>query len=180
MEKSDIDYLFYDGPILIPYHKHPVIHCLHEGSFNCDKCGNPKNNEQNAINGESQSKKGSFFCTYCDYDFCDDCFEELELYKIVFYDPSKIKSKNLPKNQQDFSEKGWKYFKCHKHEMPKIVKGMENYNWIWYCSYCQKEYQTYHNVVGNDIYNNVMLYYCSICNYSLCLECVEKIKFELQ
>ena len=92
MEKFNIAELFYSSPILIPNHEHPLIHCFHpnESGFTCNNPDHEKINK-NKLNekkqkGEEKEILRSFFCSFCDYDICDNCFRELELYKIVFYD----------------------------------------------------------------------------------------------
>ena len=167
METFNIAERFYAGPILIPYHIHPVIHCIHDST--CDKCN-------------KRCEEGSFCCTFCDYDCCDNCFKELELYKILFYNPLINPNEQKPKKKEsksklDFSDKGWILFKCHQiHSLPKIAKGSETYDWNWQCSNCKQFFNTYNMNDPNNIIVHSELYYCSLCNYSLCLSCAEKNK----
>ena len=103
---------FYHRPILIPNHPHPLIHRYDEKErdFSCNNpdCKKPEGN--------------SFRCTFCNYDICDKCFGEIELYKIIFYDENRVKNKNPPSTEEDLQGLGWKKFSYHQHEMPKIKK----------------------------------------------------------
>ena len=152
---------FYHRPILIPNHPHPLIHRYDEKErdFSCNNpdCKKPEGN--------------SFRCTFCNYDICDKCFGEIELYKIVFYDENRVKNKNPPSTEEDLQGLGWKKFSYHQHEMPKIKK----HNLIWSCSKCEKNYKTNDipNEVAKDYIVNDRYYYCSLCNYSLCLDCAK-------
>lgn len=171
MASFDILERFYYDLILIPYHEHPLMHCYL--SFTCDQCHKGK--------GEGWS----FICTYCNYNCCEDCFKKLELYKILFYHPTdekqeKFKKKFVQESLQDFSDLKFEVFKCEnkceeKHALPLIKEGSANFDWIWICSNCKITYHTYESEEHDNL-----LYYCSICNYMLCLECAYKIKPELK
>ena len=178
MEKFNIAELFYSSPILIPNHEHPLIHCFHpnESGFTCN---NPDHEKINANKLNEKKQKGeekeilrSFFCSFCDYDICDNCFRELELYKIVFYDPNQIRNKKIKGTGQVYRDKGWKKFNCHIHEMPLIIKGQDSFIWNWKCVKCNNLYYT--NDYNNDCLVKNELYYCTLCNYSLCPECADK------
>ena len=153
---------FYHRPILIPHHPHPLIHCYHE-----------KEKEFSCNNPDCKKNEGdSFRCTFCNYDICDKCFEEIELYKIIFYDEKKVKNKNPPSTGQDFGGLGWKNFSYHQHAMPTIVKK----ELIWCCSNCEKLYKTSNDIQNEEAKDYIVCdkyYYCSLCNYSLCLDCAK-------
>ena len=169
--KSNIAELFYASPILVPIHDHPVFHCLHDNTFNCEFCKTAFNIGYNEIN-----PMGSFYCTLCDTDICDNCFGEIELYKIVFYDSTLVEKKEKEEiiNTQDFSDRGWIKFDCHIHSLPRIIKGNDHFGWDYQCSKCEKQYVTYVPENQENVYFSKELYYCAICNYCLCIECSEK------
>ena len=174
MKKFNIADKFYERPILIPNHEHPLIHCFHPEGFTCN---NEPEHEILKKKGKIKIKQDpdktspSFFCSFCNYDICDDCFEQLELYKIVFYDPKKIKNKNLKPPDESFRGLGWKKFKCHIHEMPLIMKGDNQLNWHWKCEECHTQYFTDN---FKDQLQQDKLYYCTLCGYSLCPGCADR------
>ena len=172
MSNFNISEKFYDGPILIPHHEHPVIHCFHDNTFNCNICKSAFIEEKQA---QKINKMGSFCCTLCNLDICDNCFGEIELYKIVFYEPNQIKNKDNLNNNLELSDRGWKKFKCHHiHSMPLIIKGTDQFGWEYICSECHKSYATYSTNNQENVYISKYLYYCSICDYCLCIECAKK------
>lgn len=169
ISKSNIAEIFYESPILVPSHDHPMFHCFHYTTFKCENCKRDFKSEDNEVN-----PVGSFYCTLCDMDICDYCFGEIELYKIVFYDANLVKNKNKMMNTQDFSDRGWGKFNCHIHSLPRIIKGTDHFGWDYKCSECHKHYVTYDPENQENIYFSRELYYCSVCNYCLCIECSEK------
>ena len=175
MSNFNIAEKFYEGAILIPHHEHPVFHCFHDDTFNCNVCKKAFTIEKEK--DSNINKTGCFCCTLCNVDICDICFGEIELYKIVFYDdPNIIKNKDKFNNTLELSDRGWKKFKCHTHSMPLIIKGSDQFGWNYECSACHRLYVTYNPQDQNmeNIFISKYLYYCSLCNYCLCCECAEK------
>ena len=168
--------IFYTEPILIPYHPHPLIHCLHDKGYTCNSYINLINNNEIEKNDTNHRGTGcSFFCTFCNYDICEECFENIELYKIIFYAQNLIKKGPELKMTEDFSYLDWKKFKCHEHPMPEIIKNYIPFNWI--CSECKKNYITAKDEKNaNELNYEVVgkFYICSLCSYILCQTCAVK------
>ena len=140
-------------PILIETHKHPLIFCSTKriDGWSCDKCSS-----------SNKCSTPSFYCTYCDYDLCQNCLGNHRLNEIKRY---KRNLSNFSNIKQD-GEKSFNWqisFPNHNHLLSLLKK--EN-NCIWKCSNCKKEYKN----------NNIFSYYCSLCDYNICELCNNKIK----
>ena len=64
---------FLDFPIIINAHEHPLLlcYCQRQNGWSCDKCSRDYNNNT-----------PSFYCSYCDYDLCQNCLGEYKLNQI--------------------------------------------------------------------------------------------------
>ena len=139
--------------IMTEYHSHPLYSCLtpQRAQFNkfwtCKSCRCNYN-----------FNIPSYYCTACDYDLCQKCLLQSQLFKIQLYDYSKRENFNVGANPNHNNYKQH----IHKHIMVLIL--IENYNpneqYVLHCRGCRC-----------DIRNNEYFYYCSLCNYYVCQNC---------
>ena len=156
-KNNEIIYLI-SPPIFMPdIHKHPLLYChpLERKNYSlkwyCDKC---KSN-----NFFHQS---SFYCTFCDFDLCQNCLGEYQIDQIKFYNSNSNESNELKKIEQNENNFKWqKKFKNHNHLLTLIQK--ENKESSWTCDNCSKSFS-----------NNSSSYYCSLCDYDICKDCSEE------
>ena len=141
-------------PIIIKNHPHPLIFCktLDRSKFgtswNCNNCFEKYTYDQ-----------PSFYCTFCDYDICRKCVENLKLNEIHFYDFCKNKIDiHLPSNGNfNWTQK----YIFHEHLLTHIIR--QNQNFFWCCDSCHNNYL-----------NLCSSYHCSLCNYDICFNCFFK------
>ena len=141
-----------NSSILIQSHCHPLIYCFTRDrekfgdSWKCNKCG-----------GIYLYTTPSFYCIYCDFDICAKCILQHQLFEIVLYDYNSNLFNNILNNPMTIFK--WQYiYPCHNHLITLIKKVNNNYSWR--CTNCKNTYG-----------NQVALYYCSLCDYSLCQIC---------
>ena len=138
--------------IKIEAHPHPLYSCflIRNQNQNGWTCGNCGNNYGITI--------PSFYCTNCDYSFCQNCLMQYPLYKIRFYDYSTNKDFNVGINQNNSN-----YYNPNIHKHPLAVIQIENYqnaNYVIHCLNCK-----------GDIKLSDSFYYCSLCNFYVCGNC---------
>ena len=138
-------------------HLHPLIYSYsldrnkYGSSWNCNIC-----------NSQFNYNNPSFYCTFCDFDLCQNCLAEYKLDQIIFYDCNENDANNLKNIQQNSNNFQWqKKFKNHIHFLTLIVK--QNKTFSWKCNKCS---QTYQNIESS--------YYCSLCDYYICKNCIEE------
>ena len=139
--------------IIIEAHPHPLYSCyvIRNQNFNCWTCNNCGNNYELNI--------PSFYCTYCDYNFCQNCLMQYPLYKIRFYDYSKNGDFNADMNQNNSN---YYNFNIHKHSLAVIqMENYENNKYIIHCKACKG------NIKSSDSF-----YYCTLCNFYVCANCI--------
>ena len=140
-------------------HEHPLLFCSpldrkqYGNSWSCNKCKSTYN-----------YKTSSFYCTFCDFDLCPKCLAEYQLYQIKFYNCKSNEANNLKLIQQNQNNFQWqKKFKNHNHLLTLIQK--ENKNFSWTCDNCSKNYK-----------NTESSFYCSLCDYDVCKQCLVEEK----
>ena len=142
-----------NSPILVLDHKHPLIYSLtldrskFGTSWRCNKCSSifPYN-------------VPTFYCIFCDFDLCEKCLLQHQLFEIILYD-YQYHLFDLTPNSNNQLFKWQSIFPCHQHLLTLIKKVNNNYNWK-----C--------NVCGMFFNNNQAFYYCSLCDFYLCQKCV--------
>ena len=139
---------FINFPILISDHIHPLILCNCQRGRNfkgwvCDKCSS-----------NYSSTIPSFYCTYCDYDLCQNCLGEYKLKEIKKYN-CNLKNRITAKNNSNEVFPWQIDYPNHKHFLSHVKK-MNN----WFCDSCKQNF--------NDKNNS---YYCSLCDYDICYKC---------
>ena len=143
-------------PILIKTHEHPLILCSTKRAegWSCDECSS-----------SFKSYQPSFYCTFCDYDLCQNCLGNLRLNDIKKYKVYLSNFRNLKSVSKTIFN--WQIqFPKHIHLLSSIKK---TNNFCQFCNECKKEY--------ND---NFFSYYCSLCDYNICEECFSKNKNTLR
>ena len=142
---------FIDFPILIADHPHPLILCICQRG----KDNNYKGWICNKCSSNYSSNTPSFYCTYCDYDLCQNCLGE---YKLKSIDRYNYNFKNNNNNTKKDSNKifPWQIdYPNHQHFLSHVKK-MNN----WFCDSC-----------GYNCNNRSNSYYCSLCDYDICYKC---------
>ena len=143
-------------PIIIPNHiNHPLINCKTPGrdiGNNCWQCNN-------CLVVYSYSVP-SFYCTSCDFDFCQKCLLNLKASDIAIYNYQLNNS--LTYYTDDYSKS--KHYKpnIHKHPIMRIIREPCFFENEIHCNLC------YDNINQTD-----QFYYCSLCNYCICMKCYE-------
>ena len=113
-------------PILIDDHLHPLILCNSLRGRNCegwvcDKCSS-----------NYSSITPSFYCTFCDYDLCQNCLGEYKLKSIRKYNCKLINNINAKNNKNDIFP--WQIdYPNHKHFMSHVKKMND-----WFCESCKQ------------------------------------------
>ena len=142
-----------NSPVLVIEHNHPLIYSftLDRAKFGttwrCNKCGSvfPYN-------------VPSFYCIFCDFDLCENCLLQHQLFEVILYEYHYHLFNNTPNNTNLLFN--WQsIFPCHQHLLTLIKKINNNYNWN--CNVCNMMYS-----------NNQAFYYCSLCDFYLCQNCV--------
>ena len=139
-----------NSSIMIKFHQHPLYSCFSPLRANssqfwtCNYCGSKYN-----------YTVPSFYCTACDYDLCQKCLIQCQLYEIIMYDYSKNEFLNITMTQNE----GNNNLSVHNHRLAliKIEIYDPNNKYYIHCKACK----------GN-IKNKDQLYYCSIFNFYLC------------
>ena len=144
-----------NSPVLVSDHNHPLIYSFtldrarFGDSWRCNKCSSIFEYKYNIP---------SFYCIFCDFDLCEKCLLQHQLFEIILYDYNYHLFDLTPNNSNQLFN--WQsIFPCHQHLLTLIKKINNNYNWK--CNVC------------NMIYNNSQaFYYCSLCDFYLCQKCV--------
>ena len=142
-----------NSSIMIKFHQHPLYSCFSPLRANssqfwtCNYCGSKYN-----------YTVPSFYCTACDYDLCQKCLIQCQLYEIIMYDYSKNEFLNVTMTQNE----GNNNLSVHNHRLAliKIEIYDPNNKYYIHCKACK----------GN-IKNTDQFYYCSLCNFYLCEKC---------
>ena len=152
-------------PIIIDFHAHP-LHCcftIERGAFSefwtCKNCGN-----------NYSFDIPSFYCTYCDYDLCQNCLMGLPLGKIKFADGKCNFKVYVNKNHPNYRPN----FHQHPLALVKLEEYFYNDKNIIRC----KRVPGFDNngkKIGNEEIqlNKHSFYLCSLCNYYICKDCFQ-------
>ena len=98
----------------------------------------------------------TFYCTACDFDLCQKCLLGLNAFMIAIYNYSKS---NIYMNQQF---KNVEYYKQNLHIHP-IVRILREPTYTEVPLKC--------NMCLIDIQRDEEFYFCSLCNYCICMNC---------
>ena len=167
-------------PVVVPYHnQHPLINCKTPGRKDisqywiCNGCG--KNYSYNVP---------TFYCTACDFDLCQKCLLSLSAFMIVIYNYNQS---NIFESHQFLNISCYKpnaffsiynynqsnidanppfinneFFKpnVHNHPIVRIIREPTYSPINLKCNKCFKDFQ-----------KEEAFYYCSLCNYCICISC---------
>ena len=104
------------------------------------------------ICGSKFSKKDStYYCSICDFDVCHNCIGMPQKYSLIDYYHQQTELKNYT-------------FPCHKHKLIYCrTSRSKNENTTWICDLCFNNYE-----------NKIWSFYCTNCDYDICLSCAKK------
>jgi len=147
---------FIDSSILVNAHEHPLKLCynierkFYGTGWTCNKCSSSFTYDI-----------PSYYCTFCDFDLCQNCVGEYKLNEIKIYDTNLNDFKLIQYNSKD-GFKWQKKYPFHSHLITNIKRYNDNNSWI--CNNCSKTFQ-----------NKDSSYYCSLCDFDICNDCFNKI-----
>jgi hypothetical protein len=142
-------------PIIVPCHsQHPLINCRTVGRiapgtyWKCNCCGT-----------DYSYNVPTFYCTACDYDLCQKCLLCFFACQIVIYNYTigNIQSTQQCTNIQFLNQK------IHQHPIMRILREPTYFENKLSCNFC-----------GKYIQMPEQFYYCSLCNYCICLNCYQQ------
>ena len=144
-------------PIVVPYHdKHPLINCKTPGRYkgnNCWRCNNCSTLYSYNV--------PTFYCTACDFDLCQKCLLGLNAFMIAIYNYSRS---NIYMSQQ-FDNIDYYEPNLHIHPIVRILREPTYTVVNLKCNKCFK-----------DIQKDEEFYFCSLCNYCICINCYQNCK----
>ena len=140
-------------------HQHPLLYCYInrniENFWNCHNChcNNPRDIP-------------SFYCTICNFDLCQNCLMQCNMFEITLFDYNTPESKMLIKSMNGkYQNNPWHLkLPCHIHPLTLIKKVNQNKNNEWMCKCCKFLFK-----------NDQPFLYCSLCDYYLCQKCGKSI-----
>ena len=142
-----------NSPVLVLDHNHPLIY-----SFTLDRAKFGTNWRCNKCSSFFAYNIPSFYCIFCDFDLCEKCLLQHQIFEVILYDYNYHLFDNIPNNSNQLFN--WQsIFPCHQHLLTLIKKTNNNYNWK--CNVCNMFYD-----------NSQAFYYCSLCDFYLCQKCV--------
>ena len=144
-------------PIIVPYHaEHPLINCKTPGRISekynfwqCDSC-----------KSQYSYDVPTFFCTACDFDICQKCILSLGAFWIIIYNYNLGNLSEAKIDEESSYTMKHLNKKIHHHPTIKIIREPSYYENKMRCNLCLKEIQKDEN-----------FYFCSLCNYSVCINC---------
>ena len=124
-------------------HTHLLVYCLTNLDWKCNLC---------LINYEKSN--GRYYCSKCDFNICENCH----------YKKNYVIKKSFPKNTcPSNTSVESNYLNTDLHEHPLIYcRSSKKLGCLndWNCSNCCGKY-----------HNNIWSFYCTLCDYHLCLYC---------
>ena len=144
-------------PIIVPYHaEHPLINCKTPGRISekynfwqCDSC-----------KSQYSYNVPTFYCTACDFDICQKCILSLGAFWIIIYNYNLGNLSEAKIDEESSYTMKHLNKKIHHHPTIKIIREPSYYENKIRCNLCLKEIQKDEN-----------FYFCSLCNYSVCINC---------
>ena len=144
-------------PIIVPYHaEHPLINCKTPGRISekynfwqCDSC-----------KSQYSYDVPTFFCTACDFDICQKCILSLGAFWIIIYNYNLGNLSEAKIDEESSYTMKHLNKKIHHHPTIKIIREPSYYENKIRCNLCLKEIQKDEN-----------FYFCSLCNYRVCINC---------
>ena len=130
--------------ISVKEHMHLLAYCLTNFDWKCNLC-----------NINYDKKKGRYYCSKCDFNICEKCH----------YDREYVTKKSFPENTvpSNLNVKDNFLVTDYHEEHPLVYcrcsKNLTCFN-EWTCDNCKSLYT-----------NDKWLFYCTLCNFHLCLSC---------
>ena len=141
--------------IIIDAHPHPLNCCFtpERAKFSqiwtCKNCGN-----------NYSFKIPSFYCTYCDYDFCQNCLMKLPLGRITMMNKPRYYNVYINTNHPNYKKN------LHQHHLALVKFEEYNYNEKNHIIHCKSFIpQKDINLLKDEFY------FCSLCYTYVCKEC---------
>lgn len=145
-----------DCPISLDFHEHPLFYCY--------TTGRPKNNTWvcNKCRNSYTKNVPTFYCTFCDFDLCENCVGNYNSRKILIYDYEDNVLNNISLRNPPMLRDWQKVFPSHSHFLTLVRKRNKDKNnkKSWICEFCSRPYSSKED-----------FYYCSLCDYYLCQYC---------
>ena len=96
-------------------------------------------------------KVSTYYCSICDFDICDKCIGINKKFFLTDYYHEQTELKNYK-------------FPCHEHQLIYCrTSRYKNGNTTWICDVCFNNYE-----------NKIWSFYCTNCDYDICLSCSKK------
>ena len=118
-------------------HEHKLVLLFSNNDWTCKKC-----------NGKFQDKIPKYFCSLCDYNICENCFNNKKMYplKEYYHEQTKLKIYKFPFHDH-------KLIYCRTSRFDDRISQ-------WLCDLCSKNYNY-----------KIWSFYCTECDYDICLKC---------
>ena len=144
-------------PIVVPYHdNHPLINCKTPGRYKGDNCW-----RCNQCSTKYSYNVPTFYCTACDFDLCQKCLLGLNAFMIGIYN---YNISNIYMSQQ-FDKSDYYEPSLHIHPIVRILREPTYTEVKLKCNKCFK-----------DLQKDEEFYFCSLCNYCICINCYQFCK----
>ena len=129
--------------IIAKEHKHILVYCLTIKDWKCNVC-----------NENYTKNNGRYYCSVCDYNMCEKCHEKNKYFMKKSFPQGTKPSNSVIKEpflNTDYHE--------HKLAFCRSSRKFDFFN-DWKCSNCLESYD-----------NDIWLFYCTLCDFNLCLKC---------
>ena len=145
-----------NSPVKVNSHPDPLLYCFAKIRGFTSNIGNPswRCNECEKI---YTYEIPSFYCTFCDYNLCPNCFGNNIINEVEFFNYNDMNNQSIKMKTGMINN--WNFIlPNHNHGLVLVEK--VNKNFMWKCNFCQNNYG-----------NNILFFYCSLCNLYLCQKC---------
>ena len=126
-------------------HEHILVMCLTNYDWKCEKC-----------NKNYDKKVSKYYCSVCDYCICEDCIDQNSntLKK-------SLNKQNLANSLINMTQKFYET-DYHEHRLIYCRTSRSSLSLNgWICDNCRREFK-----------NNVWSFYCTLCDFDLCSNCM--------
>ena len=110
-----------NSPVLVLDHMHPLIY-----SFTLDRARFGDSWRCNKCTSIFPYNVPSFYCIFCDFDLCEKCLLQHQLFEVILYEYKYHLFDMTPNNSNQLFN--WQsIFPCHQHLLTLIKKINNNY-----------------------------------------------------
>ena len=128
--------------IKILEHEHELVCVLTNFGWICNLCGK-----------HYSCQEEKFYCSFCDYNMCHDCRKQRD------YERRKAIKRDITPGNEKFREK-YLDSKLHEHRLIYCITSRRYFEETeWECNKCGKS-------------GNSWTFYCTLCDFDFCTECV--------